>query len=133
MCLALYVGAGFIVADTGHFDFRGDYIISGHWLPGPVTTFFVAGGILVHFCAIHYLVAIRGLQLCWLQRFGRMALLLYVGHLLLVRLVGERLLRLAAENWLQFAALNLALLAIVVVGALAAERWRARHAPRETR
>ncbi len=124
VCLISYITLGYRTGTLTTFNFTRDFIINYHWLPRPVTILWILGALLVNFIAVYFLVEIMKWRLTWLRWFGRSALLLYVAHLLLISVIGKRIMEISLDSWWQFAAVNLLLLASLLLLVRAVAWWR---------
>lgn len=126
-CLILYAVLSYRTGTLTRLDFGRDFIINGHWMPGPVTALWILGALLGNCLLVHFLSEALALRLGWLRLMGRSAFLLYVVHLLLIRALALRLIGAGLESWWHFIALDAALLGILMFVARVAQDWDQRH------
>lgn len=128
LCLVLYVSAGYLTGNLTRVDFGRDLVINDHWMPSPVTVLWILAALGGNFLLVHFLSKTMAWHMTWLRVMGRAALLLYVVHLLLIRVLGKRVLGLNLDSWWQYIAANLVLLAILLcVGGVTLNLIRLRH------
>jgi uncharacterized membrane protein len=113
--MAVALLAEMVWPSTPHIGFTRDRVLNHHWIPGPITSVWILGTLLVFLALFYWICEVRGWRPRWLIVLGQTALMLYLVHQIIAyTILGERWLNVSFRAWWPFWASNLGLMAACV-------------------
>jgi uncharacterized membrane protein len=96
------------------FTFMRDFVLNHHWTPRGASVIWVIGMTCLLMALFYYLAEIRRIRMTWLVTLGQTALFLYFVHQLIVLTLVNQRMHMKFNNWWQFGAANLVLMALLL-------------------
>ena len=99
---------------TPHIGFTRDLGLNNHWIPGPITSVWILGTVVVLLSLFYWLCEVRRWRPGWLVMLGQTALMLYFVHQIIAYSLATKWLHVKFTSWATFWGANLALVVVCI-------------------